>query len=324
MSIVPKSWATFQHYKDRSPAWIKLHRGLLDDFDFARLPVASRALAPLLWLLASEYERGEITASLDEIAFRFRMPVDELGAAIKPLIDKGFFTAASDVLAECKQVAIPEREKEEERELEKEKTIGRSQARRAPIVDKDFQEFWKSYPKRDGANPKAPARKLFLAAVKAGTEPAVIVAGAQACALKDREKIGTPFIPQAVKWLRDRRWEDYGGPALSSTGPPPGWKPGMPTSEELRAKYEREQSNGGEGNSDRLEQASSVDEGGEGLRGAKPGVFRGESRDGRIQKLGDVLRENGVGAMGVSPAEPRRSTGDGVDGPVPMARVVHG
>jgi len=74
-----------------------------------------------------------------------------------------------------------------------------------------FEDFWKAYPKRQGANPKAPARALFAAAVKAGADPGDIVAGARRCAEQDRDKIGTRFIPQAVTWLRDRRWEDYAG-----------------------------------------------------------------------------------------------------------------
>jgi hypothetical protein len=64
MILTPKNWSSFQHYKDRAPAWIKLHRGLLDDFEFSSLPVASRALAPLLWLLASEFEGGAIDAAI--------------------------------------------------------------------------------------------------------------------------------------------------------------------------------------------------------------------------------------------------------------------
>src|SRR5256885_964233 len=112
MIITPKNWGTFQHYKDRAPAWIKLHRGLLDDYEFSRLPLASRALAPLLWLLASEYEGGAITASPAEIAFRLRTTEKEMVAALKPLTDKGFFINASITLAVCKQDAIPEKERE--------------------------------------------------------------------------------------------------------------------------------------------------------------------------------------------------------------------
>lgn len=120
MKLTPKNWASFQHYKDRSPAWIKLHRGMLDDYDFACLPVASRALAPMLWLLASEYEDGVITATTDEIAFRLRMPREDLELALKPLIIKKFFGSDTEVLAPRKQEAMPEREKEGQGETEEE------------------------------------------------------------------------------------------------------------------------------------------------------------------------------------------------------------
>jgi hypothetical protein len=72
-----------------------------------------------------------------------------------------------------------------------------------------FEEFWKAYPRRMGANPKAPAEKLFAAAVKSGADPAEIIAGATRCATVDAAKINTEYIPQAVKWLRDKRWRDY-------------------------------------------------------------------------------------------------------------------
>ena len=38
-----------------------------------------------------------------------------------------------------------------------------------------FDEFWKAYPKRDGANPKKPALKAFAVAVKSGHNPAAII-----------------------------------------------------------------------------------------------------------------------------------------------------
>ncbi|MGA7810901.1 hypothetical protein, partial [Bradyrhizobium sp.] len=93
MTLTPKSWQSLQHYKDRSPPWIKLHRTLLDDFEFHCLPLASKALAPMLWLLAADYEGGAITASHEEIAFRLRIAAPELQEALRPLIDKGFFIA---------------------------------------------------------------------------------------------------------------------------------------------------------------------------------------------------------------------------------------
>ena len=114
MQIKPTNWEYFQHYHDRRPAWIKLHRSLLDDYDFHCLPVASKALAPCLWLLASEYERGEIPTDPEKIAFRLRMSEDAFKEAVKPLILKQFFIADSEMLAACKLPAIPEKRKRRE------------------------------------------------------------------------------------------------------------------------------------------------------------------------------------------------------------------
>ena len=83
------------------------------------MPLASKALAPLMWLLASESKDGTFDGSLDELVFRLHITPKDYQDGVKPLIDKGFFVIASGVLAECKQVAIPERETEREIETEK-------------------------------------------------------------------------------------------------------------------------------------------------------------------------------------------------------------
>ena len=83
------------------------------------MPLASKALAPLMWLLASESKDGTFDGSLDELVFRLHITPKDYQDGVKPLIDKGFFIVASGVLAECKQLAIPERETERETETEK-------------------------------------------------------------------------------------------------------------------------------------------------------------------------------------------------------------
>lgn len=120
MKLTPKNWKVFQHYKDRCPPWIKLHRDLLNDRAFMSLSVASKALAPMLWLLASESADGSFDGSPEEIEFRTRMPIKEVHSSLKELISKGFFVDASNMLAECLQDAIPERETETESETKKE------------------------------------------------------------------------------------------------------------------------------------------------------------------------------------------------------------
>ena len=120
MILIPKNWAFFQHYKDRLPPWIKLHREILNDRVYMGLPIASKALAPLMWLLASESKNGTFDGSLDELVFRLHITPKEYQDGVKPLIDKGFFVHASNTLADCKQLAIPETERETETEKETE------------------------------------------------------------------------------------------------------------------------------------------------------------------------------------------------------------
>jgi len=124
--IYPKNWSEFQHYKDRNPPWIKLHRTLLDDPTFQRLPIASRALAPMLWLQASSEVDGQINMTTDEMAFRFRMSHDELLDALNPLVKAGLFIDASGMLAECLQSARPETETETKTEPKKSRTTQRT------------------------------------------------------------------------------------------------------------------------------------------------------------------------------------------------------
>lgn len=120
MLLQPKNWGVFQHYKDRCPPWIKLHRDLLNDRVFMRLPLASKAIAPLMWLLASESKDGIFDGSMDELMFRLHISDKEYQQGVKPLIDNGFFTVACGMLAERLQVAIPETETEAETEAERE------------------------------------------------------------------------------------------------------------------------------------------------------------------------------------------------------------
>lgn len=194
MKLVPKNWTIFQHYKDRCPPWVKLHRELLNDKQFMCLPVASKALAPLLWLLASESKTGEFDGSIEELVFRLRFTTKEVEAGLKPLIDKGFFLSASGVLADCLQDAIPETERErEERERQKQLALD---------VKLGFIEFWKCYPKKI-AKPNAEKAWMKIAPDVDLTKRIIHAISAQK--LIEREE---QFIPYPASWLNARRWED--------------------------------------------------------------------------------------------------------------------
>lgn len=154
LRLVPKNWDTFQHYRDRCPPWIKLHRDLLNDRAFIMLPTASKALAPLLWLLASESKDGSFNASLQELEFRLRMSSSEISSGLKSLIDAGFFLDASTMLAPCLQDAIPETEGEGEGEAEREADLivelpSDDQPENAVKVS-DVVEYWNEVAERIG------------------------------------------------------------------------------------------------------------------------------------------------------------------------------
>jgi len=105
-----------------------------------RLPIASKALAPMLWLLASESKDGVFDGSLDELVFRLHITPKEYQDGVKPLIDNDFFILVSGVLAERKQVAIPETETETEGETETKKKAT-SVAPPEGVSDSVWQEF---------------------------------------------------------------------------------------------------------------------------------------------------------------------------------------
>jgi len=172
MLLQPKNWAVFQHYKDRCPPWIKLHRDILNDRVFMCLPLASKALAPLLWLLASESKDGIFDGSLDELVFRLHITPKDYQDGVKPLIDKGFFVVASGVLAECYQDAIPETEGERETETKKE--TKKNAVACPPDVGLQEWEDWLSLRKAK----KAPVTETVLKSARKEAEKAGITLNA--------------------------------------------------------------------------------------------------------------------------------------------------
>ena len=149
MKLIPKNWAVFQHYKDRNPPWIKLHRETLNDRTFMTLPLASKALAPLMWLLASESKNGVFDGSVDDLMFRLHITKKEYEDGVKPLIDKGFFEIASGVLADCQQDARPETETETETKRETETEAKKSTRGSRLSADWVLPKEWADWAKQE-------------------------------------------------------------------------------------------------------------------------------------------------------------------------------
>lgn len=83
MAYKIKNWHQFQHFKDRTPPWIKLYRGLLDDVHFHSLDGDAAKTLIMLWLLASETD-GYLP-DISVISFRLRVPVPSVSKALGSL-----------------------------------------------------------------------------------------------------------------------------------------------------------------------------------------------------------------------------------------------
>lgn len=199
-----KNFDRLQHYKDRSPPWIKLYNGLLDDYAFAHLPDACKAHLLAIGLLASRYS-NKIPLDADWISKRINATetVD-----LKTLIESGFIIPdqeCSTLLADSLQVAIPEREGETQLETEKRTTTA--------VVALDFETFFKEAPR--ALNRKAALQAYLTAVTKVA--PETILAAAKQYA-KQVHGFEDRFILSPAKWLEDERWTDF-GPAKKSLTP---------------------------------------------------------------------------------------------------------
>jgi hypothetical protein len=105
----------------------------------------------------------------------------------------------------------PQREEEggKREEVQEERT--QAVAKPLPCSSDAFERFKAAWPKRDGANPWQPAEKKFWALVKTGVDPEIMITAAVALAREEgaRGNIGTKFIPQAITWLNQQRFQDY-------------------------------------------------------------------------------------------------------------------
>jgi len=108
MIVRIRNWEKFQHYRHRSPPWIKLHRGVLDDDAFQALAGDDAKLLINLWLLASEAE-GSLKTTSKTLAWRLRVAsTRSVSNGLTRLVSALFITLTDDagnVLAECLQDA---------------------------------------------------------------------------------------------------------------------------------------------------------------------------------------------------------------------------
>jgi hypothetical protein len=207
-----KNFDRLQHYKDRSPPWIKLYNGLLDDYDFGRLPDACKAHLLAIGLLASRHS-NKLPLDADWLGKRINatQPVN-----LDILIESGFVVPdqpRSNMLAERKQVATPEREGETQVQTETEDTSLRSVSpapakavavRKPPAGEPDgFAEFYQTYPRHIA---RAAAAKAYRTALGRAAPEAILDGARRYAATRAGED--QQFTPYPATWLNAGQWTD--------------------------------------------------------------------------------------------------------------------
>ena len=158
-----KNFEKFQHYKDRSPPWIKLYNELLDDYEFGLLPDASKMHLIAIWLLASRSE-NKIPFDPGWISKRINA-TDKVNLQL--LADRGFIVinqelqnteqVASTMLAKCLS-----REREEGEERREESCPVASATRTKIGYPEEFEKnFWQPYPRSPNMS-KTEALKAWM------------------------------------------------------------------------------------------------------------------------------------------------------------------
>jgi hypothetical protein len=115
-----KGWEDFQHFKDRTPPWIKLYRYLLDDPEWHELSGDDSKVLVMLWLIASEDKAMEGNLpNIKTLCFRLRISESKLNQSLTKL---NHWVIRDDIkpISQSNQVVIPETERETKTKTETE------------------------------------------------------------------------------------------------------------------------------------------------------------------------------------------------------------
>lgn len=204
-----KEWEKYQHYKDRSPPWIKLHRELLTSQTWVMLDDDKKALAVACMLLAAATDnRIPLDSSyVQRVAYMKSAP------DFDALIEVDFIEiiqekqkTASKPLADASK---PYSETEESTEKSREEKNPSASA--TPVNGKDSREtnfdwwldFKLAYPDRAGDQGWRKAQRAAHARLAEGHTSAEIIDGAKryAAYCETLGKTGSEYVKQACTFV---------------------------------------------------------------------------------------------------------------------------
>ena len=131
--VAVRSLERYQHYKDRNPPWVKLHRKILGDEDFADLTVSARLVFVLSLLLASERENC-IPADPSWLAVELNMPRNLVAKSLAELLAHEYLIPASKVASNGANGLVPNLPPPENREQRTERTTTKPNTKQRDVA----------------------------------------------------------------------------------------------------------------------------------------------------------------------------------------------
>ena len=210
MALRIKNWSKHQHFKDRTPPWIKLYRDILDDPDWHDLDGDSAKILISLWLIASEDDSHTgVLPDERRLAFRLRISEKQLKIHLNKLsnwlIRDDIETISDRHQSDAPERAGEETERETETEGERETESCAVPAQRDGLMSR-FERFYAEYPKKKNRGEAEKAWKAIKP--DEGLTEKIIAAVKVARESSDWLKEGGQYAPYPAKWLRSKGWED--------------------------------------------------------------------------------------------------------------------
>jgi hypothetical protein len=207
-----KDFEKLQHYKDRNPPWIKLYNELLDDYDFACLQDASKLHLIMIFLLAS---RTNNKIPYDKNWIKNKINATE-NVDLEGLEKLGFISITEDdskPLADCKQNACLERERETETDIVKDidKSISKKPSQNLK-PENVSQAVWDDF-KKLRKDKKATITQTALNGIIREAEQANITleAALQECCARG-------WVGFKAEWYKNSKGYDNGKPKQKHSG----------------------------------------------------------------------------------------------------------
>lgn len=208
-----KNWEKYQHYKPKNPEdrpiWLKLYSSILDDYEFQLLPLEARALLPMLWLLAGQYDG--IIPDIKKIAFRLRISETEVTKGIKPLIDNGSIICLESFYKDSIPEYIEKKNIEDIEKIRIEKTLV------APEESFFETHIWPIYPRTRRGNMQKAKRAYERALTEKRATQEEIINGLDTYRRCDEVERG--YAKGAEAWFNADGWANsYKSPRSNDKG----------------------------------------------------------------------------------------------------------